>query len=168
MAVTKLIKLNTDGSQIEYSGKSVSAGAGDSGEFVILAATGKIDPSVLPNGVGADATTGTAGEALNAGDIVYISNTGTVLKADATTPAKQARGYVLVAVANAAVATVFFDESNTAVTGLTPGATYYLSATPGLVTATPPITTGQIVQQIGFATSATSLHVNIQEPTTRI
>jgi hypothetical protein len=168
MAVTKLIKLNTDGSQQEYAGKSVSAGVADSGEFVILAATGKLDPSVLPNGVGADATTGTAGEALNAGDIVYVSNTGTILKADATTPAKQARGYVLVAVANAAVATVFFDESNTAVTGLTPGATYYLSATPGLVTTTPPVTAGQIVQQIGFATSATSLHVSIQEATIRI
>jgi hypothetical protein len=63
---------------------------------------------------------------------------------------------------------VFFDDSNTALTGLTPGLTYYLSVTSGGVTTTPTTTTGQIVQEVGFAVSATTLRVNIQEPIIRI
>ena len=167
MAVRKLIQVNTDGSRVEYAGKNTSAGAADAGEFIILDAAGKLNTSMLPNGVGADAITATAGEALNAGDFVYISPTGTVLKADATAIAKSARGYVIATVASAALATVFFDESNSAVTGLIAGATYYLSATPGQVTTTPPTITGQIVQELGFATSATNVHVNIQVPVIR-
>jgi hypothetical protein len=167
MSVHKLIQINADGSQEEYAGKNSSAGAGDAGEFAILDAAGKIATSMLPNGVAADSVTLTAGEALSAGDFVYISAAGTVLKADATTPAKAARGYVLAAVSNAQPATVYFDESNSSVTGLTPGATYFLSTTAGGVTTSPTTTAGQIVQELGFATSATNLHVNIQEPVTR-
>ena len=167
MAVHKVIQLNTNGTQQEYSGTSTSSGAASAGEFLILDGTGKIDVSALPNGIAADAITATAGEALAAGDFVYISGTGTVLKADATAIAKQTRGYVLSAVANGASATVYFDESNTAVSGLTAGATYYLAATAGQVTTTPTTTTGQIVQEVGFAISATQLHVNIQEPVIR-
>jgi hypothetical protein len=167
MAVHKLIQVNTNGTQQEYAGKSTSAGSGDAGEFVTLDAAGKLDASLLPNGVGADANTLTSGEALSAGDFVYITAGGTVLKADCTAIGKAARGYVLAAVANAAPATVYFDESNNVLTGLTPGATYYMHSTAGGVTSTPTTTTGQIVQEVGFATSATSLHVNIQEPIIR-
>ena len=167
MAVHKVIELSSTGQQSEYAGKSSSAGAGDAGEFVILAAGGKLDATVLPNGIGADAITATAGEALVAGDFVYITNTGTVMKADATTFAKRAMGYVITAVANAGTATVFFDESNSALTGLTAGSKYFLSATAGASTLTAPTTTGQFVQCLGIATSTTSLHVNLQEPILR-
>lgn len=167
MAAHKLIQLNASGTQQEYAGKNASAGVGDAGEFIIADSTGKLDVSFLPNGVGADAVTLVAGEALAAGDMVYITSGGVVMKADATAIGKAARGYVLTAVSNGANATVYFDESNSAVTGLTPGATYYLSATAGALTTTPPTTSGQIVQEIGFATSATNLHVNIQEPVIR-
>lgn len=167
MAAHKIIELNSNGSQLEYAGKSTSAGAGDAGEFVILGAGGKLDATVLPNGIGADAITATAGEALVAGDFVYITNTGTVMKADATTFAKRAMGYVISAVLNAGTATVFFDESNSALSTLTIGSKYFLSATAGLATLTAPTTTGQFVQCLGIATSATSLHVNLQEPILR-
>ena len=167
MAIRKVIQVATSGVQSEYAGLNASAGAGSAGDFIIAAADGKIDPTFMPNGIGADSITATAGEALVAGDMVYISGTGTILKADATTPAKAARGYVLAAVLNAATATVFFDESNTGVSGLTPGATYYLSATAGAVVTAPPTTAGQIVQEVGFAVSATNLHINIQEAITR-
>lgn len=167
MAVHKLVQQNTNGTKTEYTGKSSSSGAGDSGEFIVADASGKLDPSFLPNGIGADATTHTAGEALNAGDFVYINGSGQVLKADATTYAKRAMGYVLSAVANAGSATVYFDESNSSLSALTSGSTYYLSATPGQATTTAPTTSGQFVQELGFATSATSLHVNIKEPIQR-
>lgn len=167
MAVHKVIELSSTGSKSEYAGKSTSAGAGDAGEFVVLGAGGKLDPTVLPNGIGADAITATAGEALVAGDFVYITAGGTVMKADATTFAKRAMGYVIASVANAATATVFFDESNSSLTGLTPGSKYFLSATAGAATLTAPTTAGQFVQCLGIATSATSLHVNLQEPILR-
>lgn len=168
MPIKKLINLNTNGTQVEYSGITTSAGAGSSGEIPALDSAGKLDATMMPTGFGQDAVTATAAEALAAGDLVYFNGTGGVLKADATAIAKQARGYVISAVANAAPATVFFDDSNTALTGLTPGATYYLSVTSGGVTLTPTTTSGQIVQEIGFASSATTLRVNIQEPIIRV
>jgi hypothetical protein len=167
MATHKLIQISSTGAQSEYAGKSTSAGAGDAGEFPILDGSGKLDVTLMPNGVGADTITATAGEALVAGDFVYITAGGTAMKADATTFAKRAMGYVLSAVSNAGTATVFFDESNSALSGLTPGTKYFLSATAGLTTATAPTTAGQFVQVLGTATSATSLHVNIQEPILR-
>lgn len=167
MAVKKLINVNSNGTQQEYSGITTSAGAGSSGEIPALDGSGKLDTSFMPVGIGADAVTATAGEALSAGDMVYFNGTGQVLKADATSITKAARGYVISAVSNAATATVYFDDSNTGLSGLTAGSTYYLSATPGAVTTTAPTTSGQIVQEVGFATSATNLRVNIQEPIIR-
>lgn len=168
MSVHKLIQVNTNGTHQEYAGKNTSSGVGDAGEFIIADSNGKLDPSFLPSGVGEDSVVATASEALNAGDLVYFNGTGNVLKADATTIAKAARGYVNVAVSNGALATVFFDDSNIGKTGLTAGATYYLDhTTPGGVTTTPTTTAGQIVQAVGFATSATNLRVNIEEPIIR-
>lgn len=167
MAIRKVIQVASTGVQSEYAGLNASAGAGSAGDFIIANAAGQLDPTFFPNGFGPDSLTLTAGEALSAGDMIYISGAGAVLKADATTPAKAARGYVLAAVISAAAATVYFDDTNSSLSALTPGGTYYLSATAGGVTLTPPTTAGQIVQEIGFATSATSLHVNIQEPITR-
>lgn len=164
----KLIKLNPNGTQQEYTGITTSAGAGSATEIIALDGAGKIDISFLPTGVGQDAIVAVAGENLAAGDIVYFNGSGQVFKADATAIGKQARGYVNAAVISAANATVFFDDTNTGKTGLTPGATYYLSATAGAIITDPTsLTTGQIVQEIGFATSATSLRVNIQEPVIR-
>jgi len=56
----------------------------------------------------------------------------------------------------------------TAVTGgayLTPDAPYFLSPfSPGKLTATPPTTTGQIVQQVGIAQSTTTLMIAVSSP----
>jgi hypothetical protein len=167
MAVHKVIQISSTGATSEYAGKATSAGAGDAGEFPILDGSGKLDITLMPNGVGADSITATAGEALTAGDFVYINGSGGVMKADATTYAKRAMGYVLTSVANAGTATVYFDESNTSLSSLTPGTKYFLSATAGQATVTAPTTAGQFVQALGVATSAASLHVNIQEPILR-
>lgn len=161
----KLIKINTNGTQETYSGSTTSSGTSSSGEFIATNSSGKIDISFLPPGIGEDAIIAIAGESLSSGDMVYIDNLGKVFKADATTIAKQARGYVTESFASGVNAKVFFDDSNSFLTGLTPGATYFLSAsTPGKVTTTPPTTSGTIIQEVGFASSATNLRVNIQEP----
>lgn len=167
MATHKVIQISSTGAQSEYAGKATSAGAGDSGEFPILDGTGKLDVSFMPTGLGSDVTTLVAGEALAAGDFVYVLAGGTVMKADATTFAKRAMGYVIASVLNGGNATVYFDDSNSALSGLTPGGMYYLSATAGQATLTAPTTATQYVQELGIATSATSLHVNIKTPILR-
>jgi hypothetical protein len=154
----------------EVSGVSSSAGAGDSGKLVQLDSSGKIDASALPNNFGADALSFIASETIAAGDFVNIynnSSVATIRKADASVATKQADGYVIAGVASGATGTVFFDDANTAVTGLTPGTTAFLSDTlPGKATATAPTGTGKVVQVLGRAVTATCIHVAIQLPIT--
>lgn len=55
----------------------------------------------------------------------------------------------------------------TAITGsasLSPNSDYYLSATPGMLTNSPPSTTGQVVQQVGRAITANTLLIEIDVP----
>src|SRR5687768_3186062 len=110
--------------------KASSAGAGESGKLVQLDGSGRIDNTMMPVGIGADTALITASEALAAGDFVNIWNsTGAkVRKADATTE-KPAHGFVLAAVSSGAQATVYFEGTNTGVTGQTPGGVF-LSTTP--------------------------------------
>lgn len=154
MAAKKFIRL-VAGVLTEVFGVQSSAGAGNAGDIVALDDTGKIDPSMMPTGVGADVVVLTASEALSAGDHVNIYSGG-VRKADASTAAKEADGFVLAAVSNGAPASVYKEGTNTQLTGLTLGADLYLSTTPGAVTATPPSAAGNIVQRIGKAVSTTS------------
>lgn len=168
MAIQKLIKQNANGTLTEYSGINASAGVGSADEIPRLDASGKLDTTFLPVGVGQDSVIGVAGENLSAGNLVYFDVAGQVLRADATAIGKQAHGYVLSAVTSGSNATVFFDDSNSSLTGLTAGSTYYLDTIAGAVTTTPTTTSGQIVQEVGFATSTTNLRVNIQKPIVRL
>jgi hypothetical protein len=145
--------------------KTTSVGAGDSGKLPALGATGKLDTSFMPTGIGADTAVITASEALAAGDLINIWNsTGAkVRKADASTAGKEAHGFVLASVESAAAATVYFEGTNDQVTGLTPG-NQFLSATPGLCTTTAPSGSGNVVQRVGFATSATAMNFQSQIP----
>lgn len=144
---------------------TTSAGAGDTGKIPALDASGRLDTTFMPVGIGADTATITASEALSAGDFVNIHNsTGAkVRKADATTAGKEAHGFVLSAVSSLAAATVYFEGTNTAVTGQTPGVVF-LSTTAGGSTSTAPSGSGNIVQRIGFATSATSINFQSELP----
>ena len=85
-------------------------------------------------------------------------------KADATSPGKTADGFVIAAVSSGATGTAYFEGTNTQLTGLTPGAAYYLSTTAGGVTTTPPSTSGQVVQFIGKALSDTELSFEPAQP----
>lgn len=150
----------------EVTATVASAGAGDDGKLIALDATGKLDSSVMPVGIGADTASITASENLAAGDYVNIwDSTGAkVRKADAATSGKEAHGFVLAAVTSGASATVYFEGQNTQKTGLTPGARQYLSAaTPGGTVTTPPSATGNIVQYLGNAVSTTAITTEIDD-----
>ena len=133
-----------------------SAGAADEGKLVALNASGQIDGTMLAGGV-FTANVGT-GPVAN-GDLVYITPAGLVEPAVATAAASLAMGYCLVGAASPNPVTVYFSGENTAVSALSPGVPYYLSATTaGAVTSTPPATPTNYVQAVGFTLSATDLH----------
>lgn len=147
--------------------KTTSAGAGDSGKVVALDAAGRIDTSMMPVGIGADTATITASEALAAGDLVNVWNdagTPKVRKADASTAGKDAHGFVLAAVASSASATVYFEGTNTQMTGLTAGTQYLSAATAGKTVSTAPTAAGNVVQRVGMATSATAMNFQSGDP----
>ncbi|MGW5147535.1 hypothetical protein [Rhodococcus koreensis] len=156
---------NNAGTVTEKAALQTSAGAGDAGKIPALDAAGRLDNSMMPSGIGADTASITTSEALSAGDFVNIWNsTGAkARKADATTAGKHAHGFVLSAAASGASATVYFEGTNTAVSGLTVG-DQFLSTTAGGSTATAPSAAGNVVQRLGVATSATSMNFEPQPP----
>ena len=190
-AIAQKVITNNAGQLQEVASISTSAGAADAGKIIATNASGqidgsflnatvssspnklvmtggdgKIDVSVLPTGVGADTAVINASEALAAGDLVNIwndSGTANVRKADASTAGKEAHGFVLAAVASGQPATVYFEGTNTQMTGLTPGR-QYLSTTPGKTSATAPTGSGQVVQVVGFAVSATAMNFQSNPP----
>lgn len=168
MAAKKFLR-NIAGRITEVVATVVSAGAGNDGDIVALDSTGRLDNSVMPVGIGADTKSITASENLSAGDWVNIWNdagTTKVRKADATTEGKEADGFVLSAVTSGNPATVYFEGTNNQNSGLTLGARYYLSTTAGGETATAPSTSGNVVQYLGKAVSATEISFEPDQPIT--
>jgi hypothetical protein len=144
-----------------------SAGAGDAGKLVATDGAGKLDASLMPTGVGADTQSIVSSENLAAGDLVNVFNsagTPKVRKADASASGKEAHGFVLAVVTAPAAATVYFEGSNTQVTGLTGGVQYLDPANPGKSTHTAPTTAGQVVQRVGMATAAAVLNFDSGTP----
>jgi hypothetical protein len=137
-----------------------SAGAANAGQIPALNSSGLLDITLMPTGVGPDTIVVPSSEALLAGAFVNIwSNAGTTnaRNANATDTTKPAQGYVLSAVASAGNATVFLSGENNVLTGLTVGSQYFLGATAGLATTTAPSATGNNLQSVGYAISATTI-----------
>lgn len=147
-----------------------TGGAGSEEKIVSTDASGRIDSTLMPTGIGADTANVLASEALAAGDLVNVYNnagTANVRKADATAAAKEAHGFVLQAVSSGSQATVYFEGTDAGQTGMTPGPQFLSTSTPGRVQAAAPTVAGQIVQKVGFATAAGALNFQYNEPITR-
>jgi hypothetical protein len=131
-----------------------SAGAGSAGKIACLGEDGRFNENMMPAGVAAETVVCKAGVGgLAANDVVYIHLVTTTLtadKADATDATKRAQGYVKEVVEAGANVTVYLDGELPG-TGLTPGAKYYLTTTPGTVSATAPTGSGNMVQCVGEA-----------------
>lgn len=168
MATQKILKVNTGGGASPFTEErtvDTSAGAGDAGKIPSLDGSGKLDLSFMPSGIGGDTRTVTAGETLAAGDLIYLDSAPEAFKADANTDSKAAIGFVLAGITAAATGTAYFGSGIiSGLSGLTPGAKYYLSATtPGGIATTKPSGAGDIIQQIGVALSATELYFEPQD-----
>lgn len=140
---------------------NTSAGAGDAGKLPKLDASGKLDNTMMPAGLGADSLSVVTSETLSAGNLVNIYNnagTLTARKADSTAVGKEANGFVTAGSTSPTANTVYFDGTISGLSGLTPGTSYFLDKTsPGGVIATPPSVSGNVVQRVGKALSATTL-----------
>lgn len=155
------------GALVERAAPTTSAGAASAGLLPALDASGRLDTSFMPTGIGADTATITASEALAAGDFVNIYNNAgaaAVRKADGAVSGRPAHGFVIAAVASGAAATVYFEGTNGAVTGQTPGPVYLSDVAAGRTITTPPTGAGKVVQNLGVATSATSINVEPHLP----
>lgn len=147
----------------------VSLGAANDGDIVALDTTGKLDPSVLPVGVGPDVKILEATEDVAVGDYVNIfDDTGTpkVRLAD-NSNGREAHGFIPTG-GNATTgnnATVYFEGPNPNLSGLLAGQRAYLGVAGNFIT-TPlvPITdTGKIHQLLGTAIDATTVNTDIDD-----
>lgn len=157
---------NNAGYITERAAVQSSAGAANTGNIPALNAAGVLDASFLPPGIAADTSVVTASEALSAGAFVNIWNNAgafAVRNADATVAGKEAHGFVLAAVASGAAATVYFNGTNNALAGQTPGRKY-LSTTAGAAQAAAPAGSGNAVQVLGFAPAANIINFTAEPP----
>lgn len=165
MPVQKYLK-NDAGSIKEISASQVSTGVADAGKIVALDDNGKLDSTFMPTGFGDDVALIQASENLSAGEWVNVWNSAgsfRTRKADATVEGKETHGFVLENVTSGQNARVYFEGTNNQVTGQTPGRVF-LSTTAGQGTSTAPTGSGNIVQIIGFATSATTVNFQYNQP----
>lgn len=146
-------------------------GAATSGSSVVVKSLpdGTLDPSLMPAGIGANVVNIVASEALSANDLVNVWNdagTAKIRKTDATTEGKEADGYVKAAVALNATGAVYLGSRISGLTGRTPGARQYLHTTAGLMVETAPSASGNVVQWVGTAVSATEVDFKKSNPIT--
>lgn len=138
----------------QFAAAASSSGSADSNRLIKTNSAGVIDTTLLPTGIGSQSKTVETSEALSAGDYVNIFDVGgdaRVRRADATTSGTEAIGFVLDNFAAGADATVFFEGTNTALSGLTPGQTLFLSTVPGAASPVAPAVPGSVVQIVGKA-----------------
>lgn len=149
----------------EVEAKTSSVGVADADKIVALNAQGKVDISMLPTGIGPDVKILPATENLNAGNYVNIydnAGTASIRLADNSND-RPAHGFVKAAVVSGNNGTVYFEGPNDALSGLTPGARYYLGVS-GAATATPPASpAAQISQFVGIAISTTEINTDIDD-----
>jgi hypothetical protein len=164
MADTYLVLHQSGVAYAEREATVQSRGVQDAGKIIAFDNAGKIDPSVLPTGVGADILVAPASENLAAGDFLNAWNdNGTVRfrKADASAGVgKRATHFTLTNATSGQNGSGYplGSGTNSALTGLTPTSAYFLSnTTPGGLSATPITTSGHLSQFLGIARSASAL-----------
>lgn len=151
---------NSNGKLREVISTDASTGTAEAGKIVSLDNSGRLDPTLMPVGVGPDTTAVAATEAIAAGAIVNVFDDGGTIgvrNADGTSDGKDVTGFVMDAVASGDDAQIFFEGIVTGLSGLTPGVRYYLSNTAGTITSTPLTGAGEVSQFVGRSISATEL-----------
>lgn len=162
---------STSGKVTEVQPVTTSAGAGDATKLVQLDSNGLLDASVMPSGIVADQFAGTSNGTITANDLCYVETAGTIARASAAAPATAPGqlGWARSSVATGQPITIMLEGRILGLSGLTPGARYYLSdSVPGGLTATPVTGSGKVHQYVGSALSATVLNFEPDDPITLV
>ena len=167
MPAEKFVQYDRTNAVMTEKAGATAGGTANANRVPALDSDGRLASTMMPAGFGVDTQTIEASEALSAGDAVNIhveSGNLRVRKADASAAGTAAHGFVAQAYNDGDDATVYMRGANTNVSGLTPGSTVFLSETAGSLTTTAPTTAGSIVQQVGFAISATQVEFHAEPP----
>jgi len=165
-SASAFLTLDSTGNQLLATPVQVSTGAAQAGLVPALNSAGLVDASLLPPGTGYDVIAAITSEVIPTNGFVNIWNNAgvaTVRKADSSVAGKAAIGFCPAGAASGAIANITMMRGMmTGLTGLTPGALAFIDpANPGLTTATRPTTSGQSVQRVGTAASASVLEVQV-------
>lgn len=156
MAINKFITLDdVTGKQQEVEAVTTSPGTGVPAIPSLDPATGQLSPTIIP---GSEDVALEASEALAANDLVNIwddAGTFKVRKADASSFATRAMGFVTSAYLVGEIAVVKGEGIVSGQVGLNPGDDVFASTTPGEATQTPASGTGEVWQTVGNPVSAT-------------
>ena len=161
----KYLRHNNAGGFTEVE-STATGGAGKANQIPALDLSGRLDPTMMPTGVGAETSSIVAFGDVAAGDFVNVFNdsgNARVRKADASSATAPAHGFVLEAALSGETATVYWGGLNNAVTGVTVGP-HYLHTTPGASNHVAPSGSGQIVQKIGVAVANNVIYFEPQTP----
>lgn len=148
----------------QYTPLTTSAGAGDAGKIPALNSSGKIDDTMLPDGIGDGTRSAVASESLAAGKFVNEFDDGGTWSARLADNSnnRPATGFVKETFSASATAAIWpLDAINDELSGLTPGTVYYLGTAGGVLStpldATDNGNAGYLDQKLGVARSATEL-----------
>lgn len=133
-----------------------------SGTIVIAGSTNTLSNKTLDetNKFGITLTAA-AGNNFTLMEVGYLNSSGQVVEADADTVATSAGMLVLATgTINASASGVFVPLGFQTTSGLTAGATYYLSSTTGGITTTKPSSPGTVARVVGYAVSSTIFYFN--------
>ena len=145
-------------------GTALGSGAAPAGFILETDGAGGFNLVATPSG-GAGLDTFTCDASVAPGDVVYINATSTVAKASAEAGVGQTPDAVAIVDSKPSSTSCIVRSTgltSAVFSGLTVGATYYLSDTsPGGVTSTAPTGPGTKVQEVGTGASSTRLYVDI-------
>lgn len=113
--------------------------------------------------------TATADETIANNSLAYIKSNGNLALASASSEGKEAMCFVKTGGSIGAVIKYHpLNEIWDGLSGLTPGAAYYMGTTPGSIvtSASAPNTTGNVLMKVGIALSATELAFRPEPPVT--
>lgn len=161
----KFLQHDTAGGLREIEG-AATGGAGNENKIAALDATGRLDPTMLPTGLGAETVIVPAFGTLAASNLVNLFNDAGTIKArqaDNSSAATFANGFVLNPYTAGQDATVYFGGLVSGLAGLTPGIAF-LHNVPGASHHVVTTTSGAIVQKVGLAINATTLYFEPKEP----
>lgn len=168
-APSNFLKIGSDGNPAEEAPIQVSAGVASAGKHIAANAAGLVDSTFLPTET---IMTLPTSETVNAGAQINVySNAGvfTMRNAD-NTNGRPAHGFIAAQVSSGNNGTAFlFKGQNSALSGLTVGAVYFLGTAGAVITSAniPAAGSGYLLQSVGIAQSATTLVQDIKDPITR-